>query len=497
MFSRRTNFILIFFAFLAGCSDRGDHEPLLKDRTMPNIILIVSDDHGTGDLGCYGNEAIRTPNLDRLASEGVRFNNAYATTASCSASRSVILTGLYNHANGQFGHMHHYHHFSAFDHVQSLPVLLQELGGYRTGRIGKYHLAPESIFHFQEVIKGNSRNPVEMANNTLSFMSADEPFFLYFCTSDPHRSGETLPGDLGANRFGNKDAGYDGVKQVQYDPSEVIVPAYLPDTQQTREELAQYYQSVTRVDQGVGQLFENLQQLKKWDNTIIIYISDNGIAFPGAKTTVYQPGLNLPLIVKNTDQKLAGSVSDDLVNWADLTPTILDLAGVLPKAESRLDSIYAGGSSKWDNTANQTFHGSSFKDVLQGEPSDERKEVFASHTFHEITMYYPMRVVITDRYKLIWNIAYQLPFPHATDLWAASTWQATLKSEAQVYGPRTTTEYTFRPEYELYDLQSDPFESQNLAGEEQYRETLNAMIRKIRKFQGDTNDPWAMKWEHE
>ena len=145
----------------------------------------------------------------------------------------------------------------------------------------------------------------------------------------------------------------------------LIVPAYLPDTRQTREELAQYYQSVTRVDQGLGKLFEHLQQLEKWDNTIIIYISDNGIAFPGAKTTVYQPGLNLPLIVRNTNQSLAGSVADDLVNWADLTPTILDMAGVLPQAESRLDSIYAAGASKWDNTANQRFHGRSFKDVLQ------------------------------------------------------------------------------------------------------------------------------------
>ena len=117
----------------------------------PNIVLIVSDDHGRGDLGCYGNPVIKTPNLDRLAAEGVRFTNAFCTTASCSASRSVILSGLYNHYNGQYGHQHDYHHFISFDHVRSLPVLLAQ-GGYRTARIGKYHVAPEDIYKFDTLV---------------------------------------------------------------------------------------------------------------------------------------------------------------------------------------------------------------------------------------------------------------------------------------------------------------------------------------------------------
>lgn len=130
----------------------------------PNIILIVADDHGRGDLGCYGNPVVKTSNLDKLASEGVRFTNAFCTTASCSASRSVILSGLYNHFNGQYGHQHDYHHFSSFNTVRSLPVLLSH-GGYRTIRIGKYHVAPEEVYQFDATLRGNERNAVQMADD--------------------------------------------------------------------------------------------------------------------------------------------------------------------------------------------------------------------------------------------------------------------------------------------------------------------------------------------
>ena len=130
----------------------------------PNVVLIVSDDHGRETLGCYGNPVIKTPNLDALAAEGVRFTNAFCTSASCSASRSVILSGMYNHANGQYGHQHSYHHFISFENIKTLPVLMTE-AGYRTGRIGKYHVAPESVYKFDTALPGNSRSPVQMAQN--------------------------------------------------------------------------------------------------------------------------------------------------------------------------------------------------------------------------------------------------------------------------------------------------------------------------------------------
>ena len=122
-------------------------------ESRPNIVLIVSDDHGCEATGCYGNPVVKTPNIDALAGEGVRFTNAFCTTASCSASRSVILTGMYNHANGQYGHQHSYHHFVSFSNIKSLPVLLGE-AGYRTARIGKYHVAPEEVYKFGAALEG-------------------------------------------------------------------------------------------------------------------------------------------------------------------------------------------------------------------------------------------------------------------------------------------------------------------------------------------------------
>ncbi|MEO1992038.1 MAG: sulfatase-like hydrolase/transferase, partial [Pirellulales bacterium] len=174
-----------------------------------NIIVFVTDDESP-TLGCYGDTAAVTPAVDALAKDGALFINAFATTASCSASRSVILSGLHNHANGQYGHQHDFHKFSSWYDVASfsLPRALAR-AGYRTARIGKYHVAPESVYHFETELNGPTRNAVVMADRCKDYITADheKPFFLYFATSDPHRGGGvdatsklTLKPDL----FGNK-----------------------------------------------------------------------------------------------------------------------------------------------------------------------------------------------------------------------------------------------------------------------------------------------------
>ncbi len=448
-----------------------------EEGKRPNIVLIVSDDHGLDALGCYGNPVIKTPNLDGLAREGVRFTNAFCTTASCSASRSVILTGMYNHANGQYGHQHSYHHFVSFPNIKSLPVLLTETG-YRTGRIGKYHVAPDEVYKFDVALQANSRSPVEMAEKCKAFVAADGPFFLYFCTSDPHRGGgkaDELP--TKPDRFGNRAKGYSGIKEVKYKPEEVIVPPFLPDTAECRAELAQYYQSVSRVDQGVGWMLAVLKEEGKYDNTVVIYISDNGVAFPGAKTTLYEPGMRLPCIVRNPEQKKKGITCDALINYTDLAPTILDIAG---------------GQRGWAE-----FQGRSFKYVLEAEHPKGWDVTFASHTFHEITMYYPMRVVRQRRYKLIWNIAHGLDYPFASDLWEASTWQATLRRGDKYYGKRTVEAYLHRPKFELYDLENDPHEVKNLAENPKYVKILGELKEQLKAFQKRTKDPWIVKWQYE
>ncbi|OEK07659.1 hypothetical protein A8C32_16905 [Flavivirga aquatica] len=192
-------------------------EKTLKPSS-PNIILFVADDHGTDALGCYGNPIIKTPNLDKLALEGTRFNNAYCTSASisCAASRSVILSGKFGHARGSYGHSHDCHHFSTYDSIQSLPVLLEK-SGYETARIGKYHVAPEKVYHFNTVLESDPRNTVEMAEKCIAILNSEKPFFLYFCIEDPYRGHPFEPDPWDApNSFGNKKEGYTDVETVVY-----------------------------------------------------------------------------------------------------------------------------------------------------------------------------------------------------------------------------------------------------------------------------------------
>ncbi len=443
----------------------------------PNIILFVSDDHGTDALGCYGNDKIQTPNLDALAKRGVIFENAFCTASTSAASRSVLLTGKFGHAIGVYGHTHDYHHFSAFEGVQSLPIILSE-NGYYTARVGKYHLAPESVYHFDEVYPGSERNPVEMANNSVKAFEQDKPFFLYFCTGDPHRSDPFKPEVWSdPNMFGNQLEGYTGVKEITYSPDDVIVPDFLPDNEVTRTELAQYYQSVSRMDTGLGHLMRQLEKSGKADNTIIIYIADNGMAFPTAKTTLYEPGMKLPCIVAGPGVSTKKKKNQTLVSWADWTPTLLEIAGV-----------------EFDN---KEFHGRSFAGVIDGTDKEPRKQVYASHTFHEVTMYYPMRVVREERFKLIWNIAHQLDYPFASDLWNASTWQAIHRQDGTMFGYRPIDKFLQRGEFELYDLKKDPRELNNLANDPKYNNELERLKKELKQWQLRTRDPWFIMWDND
>jgi N-sulfoglucosamine sulfohydrolase len=431
-----------------------------------NVLLIVSDDQGL-DAGCYGNSVIQTPAMDKLAASGTRFDYGFCTTASCSASRSVILSGLYNHANGQYGHEHSYHHFTTKRQVKTLPFLLDR-GGYRTISIGKYHVAPRELYPFDRFGRANVRNPVQMAEVAEAFIKepSDEPFFVYYCTADPHRA-----------RKGFANGDYAGVTPVKYDPAEVIVPPFLPDKPEVREELAEYYQAVSRVDQGVGRLMQALESTGHVDDTLVIYISDNGIPFPGAKTTIYDAGIHLPLIVRSPTQTKHGVATDAMVTWADITPTILAYTGV------------AGPDYK--------LHGRSFLDVLDQERTEGWDEIYASHTFHEITNYYPMRVIHTRKYKYILNLAHQLPFSFSSDLYASPTWQGVLERGDTMFGIRTVDAYIHRPRHELYDIQADPYESKSLADDPAHRETLAQLQRKLRTWQKQTDDPWIIKYEYE
>ena len=439
-----------------------------------NVVVFVADDLGL-TLGCYGDPNVKTPRIDSFAKSATRFSHAFCTTASCSPSRSVILSGMQNHTNGMYGLQHSDHHFSSLDKIVTLPNTLND-AGYRTACLGKYHVAPEETYHFGEYpkIPGGTRSPAGFAKALKAFIDFPPqeagkraPFFAYVCSTDPHRAG--------ANGYAN-EAKHDGDPVVKYDPKELKVPSYLPDRAETREDLAEYYQSVSRLDATFGAVLDVLQETGHDNDTLVVFMSDNGIPFPGAKTTQYDPGTNLPLLVRKPGQQNAGKTNPAMVTWADIAPTILDFTGT---------------------KAPKSMQGRSFLALSDAEKTEGWDEIFTSHTFHEVTMYYPMRSVRTRTHKLIWNVAHPLPFPTAGDLWGSPTWQAALRYPNENYGLRPFAQYMQRPQYELYDLAKDPGETKNLADDPASAEQLKELQAKLKSFQQATKDPWVIKYKHE
>lgn len=430
----------------------------------PGIVLMIGDDHGQGDLGCYGHPVIKTPNLDQLAATGVRFTNAFASCASCSPSRSVLLTGLHTHTSGQYGLAHPPHSFSTRPNVRSVFLRLRD-AGFRTGLVGKKHVEPEQVYPIDFAPKVNGRDGRQLAKRSAEFLDSckDRPFFLVVGFTDSHRAF---------------DAGKElaGSAWVEYDPASMIVPAYLPDHPDVRRDLADYASSVTQLDTNVGLIMEALRDSGREEETLVLYVSDNGMPFPGAKTNVYDSALRLPFIARVPGSKANGTVSDSLVSFVDVTPTILDWAGLAEVRERKLP-------------------GRSFLKTLQGKEDPGPDHVFGSHTFHEVTMYYPMRMIRTRRYKLITNLAAPLPFPFASDLYASPTWQVLVAHPEVGMGCRSVEQFLRRPPVELYDLEADPNESKNRADDPALADIRRQLESELWEFRKQTADPWIERDE--
>jgi N-sulfoglucosamine sulfohydrolase len=375
----------------------------------------------------------------------------------------VILSGLQNHSNGQYGHAHAEHHMAYLPKVRPFPSLLKD-AGYRTGYIAKLHVEPEARFRWDMAKPHNGRSVHEMAGFARQFIQSagSQNWYLHVGFTDPHRA---------AKGFANQQ--YPGVKWNPFDPAKVKVPGYLPDSRPVREEVAEYYQAANRLDQGIGFFLDVLKEAGQLDNTLVIFMSDNGMPFANAKTNCYDAGMHLPLIVRSPDQTRRGLRNNAMVNWTSIAPTILDWAGAkLPE---------------------YPLHGRSFLPVLEQENPAGWDEVHFSHTFHEITMYYPMRGMRDRRYKYIRNLFPELEFPHASDLWESKTWQHVLAGgDRAMVGGRPVGKYLHRTGEELYDITADPDELNNLAGSSQHQATLAAMRNKVAAFRRETKDPWMI-----
>ena len=443
---------------------------------MPrNVLLIVADDLGK-NLSCYGDPNVSTPHIDSLSARGTRFDRAFASTASCSGSRSTIYTGLHTHTNGQYGLNHKHHHFMTHDHIESLPKVFND-AGYLTGIIGKVHVGPDAVYPWTVKHEGwaGDRNVQAMSEAAGTFMdrarTEDKSWNLIVAFHDPHRDGTR---DGFANR-----GDHPGVTDTLFDPAKIQVPDYLTDLPEVRAELAEYYRSISRFDQGVGMVLKKLQDSNQVDDTMVILVSDNGPPFVNSKTTMFDAGICLPLIAAVPGQS-GGKTSLAMISFLDILPTCLDYCGITPPP----------------NTTSPPRLGRSFVSLLDesGSPADW-SAVYGSHTFHGIAEFYPTRYLRTPRYKYHRNVCWKLDFPFASDLFSSKAWAATRNSTKEtkgevMMGPRGLKQYIRRRPEELYDLESDPHEIHDLSRDEKHRDVLLDMREKMKVWQKESLDPW-------
>ena len=422
-----------------------------KGLERPNILFLVSDDHSAAFVGCYGNEDVKTPNLDNLAAEGIRFNHAYTTASQCVPSRASLITSR-NVVDIRMLR------FSAplDKNIITFPELLRE-AGYYTGIGGRgHHLdgsgakAPETIDAFEEFemvtipdrfdyLQGGSDNRVlEVITEFLDEVPEGKPFFMWANYSDPHRP-------YTASDF-------------EPDPETITVPEGMPDTRLLREDLVGHLGEVNRLDYHIGQVFEELKDRGLYDNTLIVFIGDHGSPVLRGKGTLYQQGLHVPLIARYPGIIEPGTVSNILVSGKDIGLTMLDLAGVEPDRE---------------------MTGKSFKHAFQGDETENHEYLFAARGSHasglpvNSAMFDMSRSVFNQEYRLIYNAMWQLPYT-PVDFWLEPFWRELRRLhedgelEERFSGTAIFTEQ--RPMFEFFDLRNDPHEFVNLSGRDEYEE---------------------------
>lgn len=432
-----------------GCGD-GASEP--KEPPRPrNIILITGDDLGWRDLSSCGNPNVHTPHLDRLKQGGVSFRNAFDVTSTCSSSRATYATGQYPHTHGVTGLVHRAQELSLPPRTPTLASHLRD-AGLHTAIEGKWHLAfpqtPEP-YGYDEVMTAWETQRIVDSAQTVDFIAraAGQRFFLEINYMNPHRDwrGEFEPHP-----------------DHPVDPAAIVLPEYvhLPDVPGAREELAAYYSQVNRMDVLVGELLSALEAHGLLDDTMITFISDNGIPFPGNKLTLHDRGTGTPWFFHWPAALPARIERDDLVSSVDLMPTLLEAAGV---------PIPAG------------VQGRSLLPLLQDPQTlQERSAVFSEMTQHKETPF-PMRSVRTARYRYIRNYNDRpVPIEPEDAPWVLEVLSMKL--------PGFDWTASRVPE-ELYDLEKDPQEQVNLAGDPAFDSVLQELRARLDAHLTATADP--------
>lgn len=443
-------------ACLFGCGSKSLTQS--NQAAKPNILLITGDDLGI-QVGCYGEKTVQTPNMDKLAKTGVRFQKAWVTQASCSPSRSSMHTGLYPHQNGLVGLCHR--GYSMHTEYPTISSILKQQG-YKTAVVGKFHIEPKSACqwdledrdfetHFEQ------RDVRNTADITEAFIDScdNSPFFMMLNYIDPHvplyPQKKGLPEDV-----------------LTADDVEPM-PLFGINTPEIRQQTADYYNCVNRLDTGLGLIIEKLKKTGKYDNTLIIFIGDHGAPFTRSKTTCYDPGLRIPFIISYPGYTRKGLVRKELVSTIDILPTILDAVGISSPEE---------------------IPGKSLLPLAKGKNIAWREYMLGEHHTHQHIAWFPRRTVRDQRYQLVENLLPGRENPikgvDGCVAWAASRDKSLEGTKIRAAYDR----YNQPPQYELFDLKKDPYCVENLAYDPKYQKVKSRLLLALNSLRAETADPY-------
>jgi len=462
----------ILIIALSGCNNKQSNSEGSLNKP-PNILIVTADDLAYNSIGAFGCKVPDiSPNIDKLAEQGMRFTQAHVNTPVCQPCRQSWLTGRFPHNNGAEG-------FEPINEdVPTLPEQLKTLG-YINGILGKeiHHQPVERFFWdfipFKTELdsvwrKGNSRNPGLFYKYSAKFFKSakdqEKPFFLIANSHDPHRP-------FVGSRSDTLTWG-DNMPPVtrQFTPDEIEMLGYLPDIKNVRKEVAQYYGNVYRCDQNIGGVLKALQESGLEENTLVIFLSDHGAAFPFSKAQCYLNSSKTPLIVKWPGTITPGSVdSSHFVTGIDLMPTVMEIAGVplVPKLD-----------------------GQSFLPLLRNEEQKERDYAYSS--FYQIfaRVRYPMRCLQNEDFGYIYNFWSDHQLEIRGDATSGLTWRAMIKAaETDPEIAKRVELYKYRVPEEFYNFKEDPDGLNNLANDPAYADELNEFREKMLEIMKKYNDP--------
>ena len=398
-----------------------------EPAARPNAVLFIADDVSDEDVGCYGHPTIKTPNIDKLAANGLRFTNAFLTISSCSPSRCSIITGRYPHNTGAPEL-----HTKLPDSQIRFPELLRK-AGYYTALSGKNHMFGNKDRAFDLISPGKGPGKEEDWVQIVHDRPKDKPFFFWFASTDAHRGWQL-----------NEAA-------PKYQANDAVVPPYLVDSEPTRNDLAKYYHEISRFDRYVGEVSRELASQGQLENTLIIVMADNGRPFPRCKTRLYNDGIRTPFVLHYPAGIRRPAVTDSLVSSIDIAATILDLTET-PRSES--------------------IQGVSMRPIFRDPKAAVRDVVFAEHNWHVHKNH--ERMVRTKDFLYIKNnfpnqqilCSEAYKFEAGEELWKAQAAGRTTPAQQLLFANPSPAE-------ELYQVSEDPDQLHNLACDGKIRASLD------------------------